>query len=913
MSDKKARKSSLTAKITIVCVGITFLTTLLLSVVFISNARGIIQYQATTSTVDNIHALRDQLLASFAEWEALVRFTAVAASSVITQEPFDPMALQTLFRRTSDLEPDVKLVYASSNIRWTEPDGFVVREDGLLPPVAWDNRERPWFIAAKANPGPGNIGHTDPYIDAITGELTISISTNIYDYAGRDVGVIAADVGLAFMNALLDEKAVMPEHSIVLIDRQGHFITHLDSEAVLVNDFFNEFGLAHYRNDVLGRQSFLSHGRDVFIYSEFIPGVDWILVSVIPVSAIFAEMNRFVLHMILIGITLLVVAAFVSILFTYKELTVPIRTIKNAAASLVGMDFTVSIEKTENDEIGDLQDAMIKIRDNLKKGIDDMQTTHAEDVRHQQEQRAAFEDRMHTILDASPIVSAIFDADGNVVEVNKEVENMLGIPERKTYVNDYNRFLPKHQPDGSDSIQKSVEMLQKCIRDGSIRYEWTYLHNDGSQVPTEEIVHRISIDGKPHAIAYSRDLREYYQERERERIMQGKIQSMMEQLNEHVEEQAASVTTSSAATEQMIANIQSVTDTLSKNSQNVKELQEASVAGHTGLSEVATNIQGIARESESLLEINSVMQNIASQTNLLSMNAAIEAAHAGESGRGFAVVADEIRKLAESSSQQSKTIGGVLKGIKGSIDKITKSTDTVLGKFNAIEDGVKTVAVQEDTILHAMEEQGQGSKQILDAVGTVNEVTHKVKEAARRLVETSKENMHKANDTEAQAFTDELTGVRNRAYFMDTAEQELRYCVDKNRDFNIIMFSVDNLRQITETHGDEGRDGVLKVLTQRTRNSLKQGTLLARYSDEAFVFTLPNAKRETAEKFAELVQRKIVETRFEMRSMKLNVKISLGIASKSNSNNTLQALIANAEKALSDAKATGRNKVVSFG
>jgi methyl-accepting chemotaxis protein len=169
----------------------------------------------------------------------------------------------------------------------------------------------------------------------------------------------------------------------------------------------------------------------------------------------------------------------------------------------------------------------------------------------------------------------------------------------------------------------------------------------------------------------------------------------------------------------------------------VKDLQEASAIGHSGLTEVVTDIKEIARESESLLEINSVMQSIASQTNLLSMNAAIEAAHAGESGRGFAVVADEIRKLAESSSKQSKTIGGVLKKIKSSIDKITKSTDNVMTRFEAIDGGVKTVAQQEHGILNAMEEQSAGSTQIMQAIAQVNDITGQVKEDARKMVEAA--------------------------------------------------------------------------------------------------------------------------------------------------------------------------------
>jgi len=528
-----------------------------------------------------------------------------------------------------------------------------------------------------------------------------------------------------------------------------------------------------------------------------------------------------------------------------------------------------------------------------------------------QRQEAVVKDRMQGILDSSPIVCALFDDKGNIMDVNKEVENMFGIPNKQVFIDDFNRFLPSTQPDGSDSIRKSTEMLLKCVRDGSIRYEWVYMHSDGSEIPTEEILQRINVDGKTTIIAYSRDLREYYREREKERVVQGKMQAMLEQLNEHVEEQAASVNTSSAATEEMIANIQSVTDTLSRNTQSVRELQEASIAGHASLNEVVADIQGIARESESLLEINAVMQNVASQTNLLSMNASIEAAHAGEAGRGFSVVADEIRKLAESSSRQSKTIKGVLKSIKESIDKITKSTDGVLGRFSAIEDGVKTVARQEDSILHAMEEQGHGSKQILQAVGNVNEATHKVKEAARRMVETSKEKMHKTNDSETQSFTDALTGVRNREYLMESAAKELRYCVDSNREFNVIMFSIDNLRQITETHGEGIRNEVLKILTLRTRNSLKQGTLVARYSDEEFVITLPNVSHGTAVKLAEQVQRKIKEAPFATRGTRLDVSISLGIASKTNSNKMLVDIIGNAAQALTSAKSGGRNKLVS--
>jgi methyl-accepting chemotaxis protein len=217
------------------------------------------------------------------------------------------------------------------------------------------------------------------------------------------------------------------------------------------------------------------------------------------------------------------------------------------------------------------------------------------------------------------------------------------------------------------------------------------------------------------------------------------LTSNIKKLDDHVDNQSVHVSQASSAIEQMVANIRSVTDTLVRNEENVKTLMSSSDVGRTGLQEVVQDIQEISRESEGLLEINTVMANIASQTNLLSMNAAIEAAHAGDSGKGFAVVADEIRKLAENSSDQSKTIGTVLKKIKDSIDKISKSTENVLDKFEAIDTSVRTVADQVEVIRNAMEEQEAGSKQVLEGISNVNEITRKVTRSSGEMLEGAKE------------------------------------------------------------------------------------------------------------------------------------------------------------------------------
>lgn len=195
-----------------------------------------------------------------------------------------------------------------------------------------------------------------------------------------------------------------------------------------------------------------------------------------------------------------------------------------------------------------------------------------------------------------------------------------------------------------------------------------------------------------------------------------------------------SVSTSSSAVEEMIANINSINSILEHNAESVGLLDGATRKGMAGIENVAELVSKIEENSNGLSEMSSVIQKIASQTNLLAMNAAIEAAHAGDSGRGFAVVADEIRKLAENSGSEARKISDVLKNVKQLIDATFKDTGDVQKEFSEVVQLSGTVVEQEQTVRRAISEQNEGGKQLLQAVGTMRELTQTVKERTEKLL-----------------------------------------------------------------------------------------------------------------------------------------------------------------------------------
>jgi methyl-accepting chemotaxis protein len=211
----------------------------------------------------------------------------------------------------------------------------------------------------------------------------------------------------------------------------------------------------------------------------------------------------------------------------------------------------------------------------------------------------------------------------------------------------------------------------------------------------------------------------------------GEIIDSLDSITESVNSQATFVDQTSSAINEMAANIQSVTQVTQKASDLSEGLVQVALEGGQAVNTSISAIRDIEESSKQVNDIVVVIAKIANQTNLLAMNAAIEAAHAGEAGRGFAVVAEEVRNLAENSAKSAKEITVHIKGMMGKVNNGVKLSENAGLALKRISDDIQSTTNLVREIANAMSEQNMAAKEILSAITSLVNETQSIKETAR--------------------------------------------------------------------------------------------------------------------------------------------------------------------------------------
>jgi methyl-accepting chemotaxis protein len=606
---------------------------------------------------------------------ALVLFFMVAmafVSNMIASEIMRNMAEKSLQSQATIaaqlvadgiIKADLNVLYELANRARTKTLVWETQRDSLLPEI-----DRHGYLEFGIV-GPDGIAHyikdgttadlanRDYIVKAQAGQLVVS-DVLISRAIGKPVVMFAAPIFVddkvaqvligrrdgAVLTNMTNYIGLGDTGYVYMINPQGTVICHPDTD--LVYNQFNPIeevkenpsfqSLASFFEGILNNSHEVSeytlNGKALIGAAAKVPGTDWFLVGTVEKGELFFEINQMLIKTLIIAVAAALVAVAVLITVLHFTLIRPINVIVGAAISLAELKFDIDIPADRRDEIGDVQRAFYKIRNELRKTLTDINNEHLGQK----------------------------NVSGNLHISIRESSDGLGVIARNM-----------------ESVQNKTDVQMKSV------------------VQTAE-----SVEG---------------------------IIKHIHSLENAVEVQGGTISRSSESIEQMVNDIESVRSVVQEAHETTGNLSRSSEAGRKTLSNLTDELTRIADQSMFLEEANAALVNIAAQTNILAMNAAIEAAHAGEAGKGFAVVAGEIRSLAELSNKESASISNEVKSMRDGIEKMRQVSIETVDTLGSMFTEVTDMQASFNSVTTAVEAQASNGAQVLKALSGLRETTEQVR------------------------------------------------------------------------------------------------------------------------------------------------------------------------------------------
>ena len=560
----------------------------------------------------------------------------------------------TIHAYSNVLGASCSMYYATAISRY-EPDGYYLDNTDWVPEPDWIPTQRDWYKAAVS--AGGKLAFSDPYVDAMTKSLCITIS-RLVKVDGKTKGVAAIDIYLTNLSETMEEVGISQNGKLFLVNESGSYLTNSNADKILSSTFFDdnpEFEKTESRN------FFLDGGEHIFVHDDFYCGVKklsllpWYAVAVGPMSDFTENLKNSIMHMIVVFVVILALTVLLSF-FTSRRISV---TFKNMAAQCRNI--------ATGDFSAEYADSSISEASELVRGFD------------------AFSESVSNL----------------VKEIHKSTD----------YVQDVSDGLART----ADEIKNSVSQTDESI---------SGMDDDISKQ-----------NGAVESVGKAVDC----------------VADEMRNLTEKICRQDSLVESSSSKIDWMVESLNEISGEINNLSQSFEQLVSDVNKNSSALESAVDQILAVQAESGTLLEINTVISSVAEQTNLLAMNAAIEAAHAGEAGKGFAVVSDEIRKLAETTSDQSNNSGESLRKIQEQINEISNSSVSVKDSFNLISEKIQEISRVMGRLDSNVTDESQkatdvrlsltdirdGIKIVMKNLDVINENTGEASDACKNLVQTN--------------------------------------------------------------------------------------------------------------------------------------------------------------------------------